>query len=391
MYDLVVKGGRLMDPAQGINEKKDVAISRGKVVDVASSISASGARRVVDASGKFVAPGFVDLHAHVAHDIVRLSIDPEAVCLPYGSTTVVDAGSTGELNFPGFKRYVIDRCATRILAFVNVESLGMVEFADFPNATDQRWPELITAVHDAFAPLFANRKNLLALIRKNRKTIVGIKWAHHGLPLLEIARSVADEVGCPIMAENVLVPDSVRFLKRGDIITHIYLPSSTGAGGPGNGLRANGSKTILPEFHAAVKRGVLLDTGHGKGSFSWEEAALALKEGLPPDTISTDLWIGNVDGPVFNMPTTQSKLLHLGLPLEKVIEASTSTPASAIGMGGRLGTLKPGAEADVALFKLVEGKYPLVDVRGKRQVADRAITVTDVVKGGKVVKGSAAA
>jgi dihydroorotase len=387
LYDLLVKGGRLMDPSQGINEKKDVAISRGKVVQVASSISASKSRRVLDASGKIVSPGFVDLHTHVAHDVVRLSIDPEKVCLPYGSTTAVDAGSTGELNFRTFKRYVIDRCQTRILAFVNVESLGMLEFtADPPNYTDQKWPSLISAVDDTFAPLFANRKNLVAVLRRNKKTVVGIKWAHHGLPLLEIARSVADQVGCRIMAENVLVPDSVKYLKRGDIITHLYLPSTTRDGGPGDGLRPNGSKHVLPEFFEARKRGVLLDIGHGKGSFGWDEAIAAMKEGLPPDTISTDLWIGNADGPVYNMPTTMSKLLHLGMSLEKVIEASTSTPASAVGMRGKLGTLKPGAVADIALFKVVEGKHPLIDVRGKRKIADRLITVTDVVKGGKVVK-----
>ncbi len=377
-----------MDPERGVNERKDIAVSRGRVAEVSSSISTSNARRVIDARGKIVSPGFVDIHTHVARDIVRLSIDTETLCLPNGATTVVDAGTTGELNFVPFKKYVIDESQTRILAFINVESLGMLEFMEqnSPNWSDQGWSDLISGMNDAFAPLFANAKNLSELIRKNRRTIVGIKWAHHGIPLLKIARSVAEEVGCPIMAENVLVPDSTKLLKRGDIITHVYLPPSPPEGGrPGNGLTPNGKREILPEFFEAVRRGVLLDVGHGKGSFSWETAALALKEGLPPDTISTDLWVGNVNGPVYNMPTTMSKLLHLGMTLEAVVKASTATPARAIGRRGEIGTLKPGAVADIACFKVVEGKHPLVDVRGKKQIAERMITVTDVVRGGRVV------
>jgi dihydroorotase len=391
LYDLVVKGGRLMDPAQGINERKDVAVSKGKVVEVASSISTSRSRRVVDASGKIVVPGLVDLHTHVAHDIVRLSVDPDMYCLQNGSTTVVDAGSTGELNFASFKRYVVDRCQTGIFAFVNVESLGMIEYCDLgPDYTDQRWADLISGLNDAFAQYFANRKNVAALLRRNRNTVVGIKWAHHGLPLLEIARSLADDARCLIMAENRFVPDSLKYLRRGDIVTHIYVRPSSRVGQAGDGLRANGSRGILPEFFEAKKRGILLDIGHGRGSFSWEVAAFALKEGLPPDTISTDLWVANCDGPVYDLPTTMSKLLHLGMSLEEVVEASSSRPASAIGRLGRIGTLKPGAQADIALLKVVEGRYALSDSFDKKRMADKLITVTDVVKGGKVVNRSSA-
>ncbi|MDA4114164.1 MAG: amidohydrolase/deacetylase family metallohydrolase [Thaumarchaeota archaeon] len=388
MYDLIITGGTLVDPAQGISEKKDIAVSRGKVVEVAESISSSGAKREIDASGKIVTPGFIDIHTHVAHDITKLSIDPDAVCLPNGATTVADAGSTGELNFMGFKRYVVDRCQTRITAFVNVESLGMVEFNDSPSNTDQRWPMLITAVDDVLAPLFVNRKNLLSVLRGSRGTIVGIKWAHHGIKLLEITRQIADEAPCRVMAENHFMPEALKYLRKGDIITHAYHFHTNRVNNRRDGLTEDG-KTIHPEIFQAKKRGVLLDVGHGKGSFTWRVAALALEAGLEPDTISTDLWIGNVDGPVFNMPTTMSKFLHLGMALERVVEASTSAPAAALGLSGTLGTLEVGATADVAIFKLLEGRHPLVDVLGVKKMADRLIAVTDVVKGGKVVKSAA--
>jgi dihydroorotase len=388
LYDLVITGGTLIDPAQGINEKKDIAVSRGKVVEVARSISSSSARRKIDATGKIVSPGFVDIHTHVAHDIVKLGIDPDKLCLQNGATTVADAGSTGELNFRGFKRYVIDRSETRILAFINVESLGMIEFDDGPSNTDQRWPMLITAADDALAPLFVNRKNLLSVLRGSKGTIAGIKWAHHGLKLLEITRQIADEAQCRVMAENHFMPEGLKYLRKGDIITHAYHFHVNRVNNRRDGLTEDG-KTIHPEIFQARKRGVLLDVGHGKGSFTWRVAALAMEAGLEPDTISTDLWIGNVNGPVFNMPTTMSKFLHLGMTLERVVEASTSRPAAALGVSGALGTLDVGATADVTIFSVVEGRHPLVDVLGVKKMADRLITVTDVVKGGKIVKSAA--
>ena len=247
MYDLVITtGGTLVDPATGgSSERKDIAVSRGKVVEVADSISSSDAKQEIDASGKVVAPGFVDIHAHVAHDITKLSIDPEEFCLPNGVTTVSDAGSTGELNFRGFKKYVIDRCQTRITAFVNVESLGMVEFDASPSNTDQRWPMLITAADDTLAPLFVNRKNLLSVLRGSKGTIAGLKWAHHGIKLLEITRQIADEAQCRVMAENHFMPEALRYLKKGDIITHAYHFHTNRVNNRRDGLTEDG-KTIHP-------------------------------------------------------------------------------------------------------------------------------------------------
>jgi dihydroorotase len=385
LYDLLVKGGTLIDPARGIHEIMDIAISKTRVQEVAARIPEARAKHVIDAKGKFVTPGLVDLHTHVAFDVVKLAVDPETTCLARGATTAVDAGSTGELNFTAFKKYVIDQSHTRVLAFINIESLGMIEYDDIsPTFTHQAWPELLTAATEIFAPMFVNVSATARIIRGNRRTIVGIKWAHHGLKMLELARKVADEAETRIMAENHYMPEALRYLKRGDIITHAYQFAVHRALHRYDGLTEDG-KTIRPEIFEAVRRGIVLDVGHGQGSFSWRVGALALKEGLAPATISTDLWIGNAHGPVYDMPTTMSKFLHLGMDLDRVVEASTSRPAEVIGLKGEVGTLKPGASGDVAILALEEGRFKLTDSYGRTQLASRRLVPVQTVRGGKTI------
>ena len=383
MYDLVIRGGMLLDPFQGIHEKKDIAVSNGKIEEIGNKISTGNSLRVIDASGLIVAPGFVDIHAHVACDVIRLSIDPEEKCLMQGTTTVVDAGSTGELNFVPFRDFVINKSNIRILAFLNIESLGMIEFIDSPSGnTDQDWAKLLNSPQ---ARMFVNLENTKKTIRKNRQTILGIKWAHHGLDLLELARKTADDLGCKVMAESRYVPTSLKYLKKGDIATHIFHYAVHRITKKHDGITEDG-RTIHPEVFSAAKRGVVLDVGHGKGSFSWGVARLALNEGLGPDTISTDLWVGNVNGPVYDLPTTMAKFLHLGMSLEKVIEATTSKPVSVLGRIGEFGTLKPGTQADIVAFKLQRKTRVLTDCYGKSEKADEIIVPVHVVKGGSIVK-----
>jgi dihydroorotase len=379
LYDLVVRNGLLLDPARDIDEKMDVAVQNGRVSVVEARISESQAARVLDASGMIVTPGLVDIHTHTALDLVRLSVDPEQACLLKGSTTAVDAGSTGELTYKPFKKFIMRTGRPRILAFLNIESLGMVEFVDSPPSyTDQKWSELLCAFDEVYAPLFVNIDNTVKMIQAERDAIVGIKWAHHGLKGLAMAREAADKAGCALMIEKHHVPESLKYVKKGDIVTHIYLPVPDRYG-------ATSFQEFLPEFFDAIKRGVLLDVGHGKSSFSWKLAELGMKEELKPYTISTDLWVGNLNGPVFDMPTTMSKFLHLGMTLEEVVKASTFNPANAIGRAGQIGTLGPGACADMATFKLQEGKFPLVDCYGERRMATRMLTATHVVRGGDVI------
>lgn len=382
MPDLLVKGGTLLDPSQGIYEKKDIVISGGKIEDISSKIPV-GSRKVIDTSGMIVTPGFVDIHAHVAFNVLRLCIDPVKNCFMKGTTTVADAGSCGELNFTPFNEFVIKQNKIRILVFVNIESLGMVEFSDSPVwNTDQKWARFLNSPESS--KLFSNPDNTKKTIRNNRQTIVGIKWAHHTLDLLKLARKTADDVPCLVMAESRLLPASLKYLKNGDIATHIFHFARHRITKKHDGITEDG-KSIHPEVFAAHKRGVVFDVGHGKGSFSWQVARLALKEGLEPDTISTDLWTGNVAGPVYDLPSTMAKFVHLGMSVERVVEAVTSKPASVLGRKGEFGTLKPGTTADLVAFRLQHRKKTLTDSYGKIEIADHAIVPVHIIKDGEVV------
>ena len=345
-YDIVIKNGTVIDPSQDTHEVMDIAISRGKIIDLQRGINASNARYVIDASGMIVTPGLIDLHVHCCYGIIHIAIDPELTCLAKGSTTVLDAGSTGELNFMGFKRYVIRNSRTRIFALLNIESLGMIEYS----RSNQKWASLITGKDE----LFINVEGTVDVIKENRDVILGIKWAHHSLRGVKLAREAADKAGCLLMAENHHQPETLKYMKKGDIITHLY-----------HGLHQEEHDGLLDEdgnvqseFFDAKRRGVIMDVGHGARSFRWPVAEKAIAEGIKPDTISTDLYIDSLNGPARDMPTTMSKFLYLGLPLEEVIRASTTTPAEVIKKQEYIGTLKVGACGDVAIFKLEEGKFP---------------------------------
>jgi dihydroorotase len=370
MYDLIIKGGLLIDPYQGIMEKMDVAISDGKVSALEPHISASEGRHLVDASGQIVTPGLIDLHTHVCHGITYLSVDPEASCLPRGSTTVVDAGTIGELLFEGFRRFIIDASRSRIYAFLNVGSLGLIYYF-----RKQEWAKLIP--EPSMTPLFINLEDAARTVEANRDVILGIKWhSTYGLdPALRLARELADRTGCLLMCENHHQPIVLRQLKPGDIVTHVF-----------HGLHSQGlldeDGKVRQEFYEAIKKGVILDVGHGVASFSWEVAERAMEQGIKPDTISTDLHIRNVNGPVFDLPTTLSKFLLLGLTLEEVIRAATAKPAEVLGKAGILGTLKPGAEGDAVVFRLEEGRFSFIDTKGVQRIGKTRLIPTVTVRGG---------
>jgi dihydroorotase len=382
--DVLISGGTVIDPSQGISEKKDVAVERGRVASIENHISHGSAGKVIDAKGLLVTPGLIDLHSHVARTVTRLSVDADDVGLARGSTTMVDAGSTGELLFPAFRKHVIESARCRILAFLNVESLGMVEFIQRePTDSDQEWSDLITTRNSAYASKFVNLENSLKIIRSNRDVIVGIKWAHHGLKLLKLARKLAGLARLPVMAENYFLPDLLKYLRRGDVITHFY-HRNRNILGKQDGISSDG-KHIIPEAHRAGRKGLLLDVGHGRGSFSWSLAEIAFKESLVPDVISTDLWIGNVNGPVYDLPTTMSKLLHLGMSLEETVRATTLTPASVLKRDQDLGTLKFGAPADIALLRLHEEPVSLPDSYGASRRVSKTLRPVMTFRGGKLV------
>ncbi len=373
MFDVIVKNGVVVDSFQGIYEQKDIAVALGRIAELRKGINASAAKRVVDASGKIVTPGLIDLHVHCNVNLMHLAIDPETACLLKGCTTVLDAGSTGELNFMGFKKYVIDKSKTRIFALLNIESLGMVEFA----RANQKWPELITGQDE----LFINVEGTCEVIGQNRDVILGLKWAHHSLKGLALTRRASDLSNCIIMAENHHQPMCLKYLKKGDIVTHLY-----------HGLRMEQNDGLLaadckvqPEFYEASKRGVIFDLGHGAGSFDWKVAESGLSQGIKPDTLGTDLYVGNINGPVYDLPTTMSKLMLLGMSFEEVVEASTSKPAEVLGKQGQIGTLREGAVADITILKDLQGKFSFFDTKGEGRIGKQKLETVGVIKGGKIV------
>lgn len=341
---------------------------------------------MIDAEGLIITPGLIDLHCHVAKDIVRLSVDPDTAGLAKGCTTLVDAGSIGELLFAPFRKCVMDRARARILAFLNIESLGMIEFqVSDPPYEEQQWAKLLMKDNESMASMFVNLANTSEVIEKNRDVIIGIKWAHHGLEILRLARKAADNSNVLLMAENHYEPEVLKYLNKGDIITHIFHYDYNTTLGRYDGISED-LIGIIPEIYEASRRGVIIDVGHGRGSFSWKLAERALERGLKPDVISTDLWAGNLNGPVYDLPTTLSKFLHLGMSLEEVIAATTKRPAEAIGRLGKIGTLKEDAIADVSLFRVKEGKHSLTDCYGETRTADRLIVCTNVIRSGQVIE-----
>ncbi len=374
-YDLLVKGGRLVDPSQGISANRDVAVSGPKVARVAADIPASEAQHVLDAGGKIVTPGLIDIHVHVYDGVAPLGIPADPTCIAKGVTTVVDAGSAGAHTFPGLRQYVINVVDTRVLALLNISVVGQSTYSQ-----DNAWGELLDL-------RYVNPKLAIKTIERNRDAIVGVKvrlteniTGPHDLEVLGRAREAADAVELPLMVHiggsHSPVPEIVARLKKGDVITHSF------RGGEGGILDDRGR--VLPEVRQAVARGVHLDIGHGAGSFSFDTAEKALAQGVLPGTISSDVHQFNVNGPVFDLATTLSKFLHLGLSLEQVIERVTANPSRLFGRLNGLGTLKQGAEADVAVFSLDEGAFEFVDALGAKRSGERKLTPVATVKAGKI-------
>ncbi|HVC32321.1 MAG TPA: amidohydrolase/deacetylase family metallohydrolase [Chloroflexota bacterium] len=373
-HDLLVKGGTLVDPARGIHARRDVAFARGVVSAVAEEIPADTATRVVDAAGNLIAPGMIDLHVHVFAGVSHYGIAPDPTCLAHGVTTVVDAGSAGADTFAGFRRYVIEASATRIFAQLNISSMGMLD-ASIGELDDLKW----ASVPRALETIEKHRDVILGVkVRLTRNTIVG---EPAGLTPLHRAREAADAAGLPIMVHPQAawcnsLDDVLAVMRQGDILTHCFHDASHGILDEAGNIRLS--------VRAARERGVNFDVGHGQGSFSWRVCEAALAQGFAPTTISSDLHVYNLNGPVFDLATTVSKFLHLGLSLDDALAKVTAVPAGVIGMADRLGTLSVGACGDAVVLALEEGQFALVDSRGQTRVGRQRIVPRVVVKGGKV-------
>lgn len=372
-YELILKGGTLIDPAAGIHARRDVAFAGGAVAAVGEDLPTDGAE-VIDCAGQIVAPGLIDLHVHIYWGVSYLGIPADPNCIARGVTTAVDAGSAGADTFPGLRKYVIEASATRLYAMLNIAAQGMLH-ADIGEFDDLRY----SSVPRALATIEQHRDLILGVkVRLTRDTIVS---AASGLRPLALAREAADAAGLPIMVHPQeawcdSIDDVLALMRGGDILTHCFHGSSHGI------LDERGR--VRPAVLAAIERGVVFDVGHGAGSFSWGVAERALAQGAAPQTISSDLHSYNVNGPVFDLVTTAAKFLHLGMGLDDVLARVTAAPARAMGMAGRIGTLQAGAAGDAVVLDLEEGAFPLVDSHGEQRMAERRLAPKTVVRAGRV-------
>jgi dihydroorotase len=372
-YDLILRGGRVVDPLQKLDAVTDVAFSQGKVARIGPGLQADAGTDVRDVSGRIVTPGLIDLHTHVYWGGTSLGIDAEDFCRRSGVTTAVDTGSAGPGNFAGFRKHVIERSEVRILAYLHVSFAGIYAFSPRVMVGESEEIRLMAPI-DAAEVANANRDIIVGI-----KVRVGARASgRSGTVPLDIALQVADEVGMPVMAHIDDPPPSyeevIARLRPGDVLTHAFRPF------PNSPATVQG--TVKRAVIDARQRGVLFDIGHGKGSFAFKTARAMLANGFWPDTISSDVHALCINGPAFDQVTTMSKFLCLGMPLTDVIAASTVNAAFAL-KRPELGSLKPGGIGDATILSVKDGRFDYVDVVGEHLIGDRRIVSDGVVIAGR--------
>ncbi len=374
IYELLLKGGHLIDPHNHIDGPMDLAISQGKVAAIAKAIPVTQAEKVIDVTGLYVTPGLVDIHCHLyatpgnrdawAGDN---SILPDGFSFRTGITTMVDAGSAGWRNFGDFRNRVIDRASTRVFAMVNITGLGMITDVPEQNIYDM------------------DPKETAGMAYQHRDVVVGIKSAHYfGPEWVSIERAIVagDLADLPMMVDvGHFRPERPYYqmvtekLRPGDISTHMYRAPIPFVGPDGK---------LFKYLTVARKRGVIFDVGHGGGSFVFRNAVPSIEQGFYPDTISTDLHTSSMNGAMMDLPTVMSKFLAMGMPLNEIIRAVTIRPAQLI-RHPELGHLTVGAVADVAVLNLMHGKFGFYDAgNGKIESAQRLFNEL-TLKDGRIV------
>ena len=373
MGELVLRGGWVIDPSQNLDGTADVVFADGRVKAVGRDAAHGRDAEVRDAKGLIVTPGLIDLHTHVYWGGTSLGVDAPALARRSGTTTFVDAGSSGPGNFLGFRRHVIEPAPVRILPYLNISFAGIYAFSNsvmVGECADLRLLDL---------------RECRKVAEENRDLVVGIKvrvgkgaGGASGVAPLDMALEVAEAVGLPVMCHLDFPPPSrlevVSRLRKGDVLTHCFRPFPNAPAAPGGGVRE--------EIAAARERGVIFDIGHGQGSFGFGTARAMLAAGFLPDVISSDVHSLSIDGPAFDLLHTLSKFLAMGVALPQVIRAATSAPAAAVNRP-ELGSLKPGSAGDATLISIEEGEFTYHDVLAEPLKGSKKLEARGVVIGGK--------
>jgi dihydroorotase len=370
--DLVLRGGRVIDPSQSIDRVTDVAFSGGKVVAIGDNLL-EGARAVKDVAGKIVTPGLIDLHTHVYWGGTSLGVDP-LVLARGGCTTLVDTGSAGPGNYPGFLEHVIKPSPVRIVAYLNISFAGIYGFSKRVMVGESGDLRLMAPL-DAVEVAAANRDALAGI-----KVRVGFNASgNSGIVPLDIGRQVADRLDMPMMVHIDLppptLPEVLERMREGDVLTHCFRPFPNSP--------ATADSKVHPAVIDARQRGVIFDVGHGMGSFAFDTARVMLDNDFMPDCISSDVHALCIDGPAFDLLTTMSKFLCLGMPLVEVIRAATENPAKAL-KRPELGTFRPDSAGDASILELQNGAFDYVDSTGESLSGETRLVAKGVVINGQV-------
>lgn len=378
--EVLLTGGHVIDPANGLDGPADLLISGGRVAEVGPGITAPSSATVVDVAGRIITPGIIDMHVHCfeTHTRSKLSLNPIVNTFSSGVTTIVDAGTAGWRDFPIFKLEIIDKAKIRIFSYVNIVGQGMGSGGPggaWEHEAIEMKPKLAAAVAEEYADV-----------------VVGIKTAHYWamrpfdadhLPwtAVDMALEAGELSGLPIMVDfcpwlpERTYPDLLDKMRPGDIHTHVFAQQFP---------VINERGEVYDHLWQAREKGIIFDLGHGAASFWFRNAAPAIEQGFVPDSISTDLHTGNLNGPVITMLECMNKVLNMGVPLAEVIMRSTVTPAAEIGHP-ELGTLSVGSDADIAVFDLVEGDFGFVDCGRERIAGNQRLMAAMTFRAGEVV------
>jgi len=374
MYDLVLKGGTVIDPSAGLDGRQDIAVQGGVIARIAPDIASTEATRTIDVTGKTVTPGIIDLHAHVFEGVNSTGVNPDLGGVYAGVTTIVDAGSAGAATFGAFPRHVIPNCHTEIIPFLHICQTGL--------ATN---PDIIAEASVNLDDTLRVADRYKGLIRGIKARMVSPALEIMGMEMPKLARRAARESGIKLMVhigdtakryDPTVIRKLLPLLDAGDILTHYFTAN------PGGVLDANGK--LVPEAREAADRGVWLDTAHGRMNFSFEVGRRCIDQGLLPHCISTDLTVPGRLNTVHSMTEILTRFLGLGFTLPQVVTMCTANPAKAIGAADRLGTLAVGRQADISVLEIRDGSWVVHDVLGAGLAVTRAVVPFLTVKRGTV-------